>query len=624
MPAEHPARSSPPTPAQIRSQVQRILHSAAFADTERLRGLFSWLIDEALAGRGGDLKESLIGVGVFHREASWDTQSDALVRVQMRNLRIRLSRYYETEGRTDELAITIPRGQYVPSFDLRMEEQDKPAPLPSRLRAWLPVAAAALALAISAGWLAFSWRPLHAPIKLGLLPFQNLTGDAGNEYLALGLTEELTALLARSQSLRVISLAGTTGREPESTQDLQKRAMAAHVEYIVIGTLRHTGSQQQDTWSVTARLLDVEKGYYIWSEHLNVSVAELEALPEAFAVAIRQSLSLPATDAPSGPASRKQRSRNQAEGHELYLRGLYFRSRPNEGGLPKARQLFEQAVALDPHHARAHAALGDAYLSQGFHSDADPHRYFEAARREADLALELDPVLPEAVSLRGRIAMIIDWDPETAETYLRKGLQSAPGIARTHQSYGMFLMSRARHAEAIDQICLARELDPLTMSTVNDYGVILYAARQYDEALQEAGRLLAVAPRSGSAHFLRGTVLSIMGRHLEAVSELETALRTLPRSSEILARYAAALAQAGHLEQARAILSELAIEPVVHVHRALVFTALNEMAQALAELKLGVAAHEADMLFLDAEPAFDKLRLLPAFQQVRRSVRLAP
>lgn len=622
--AGQPSRTSPITPAQIRSQVHRILGSAAFADTERLRGLFSWLIEETLAGHGGQLKESLIGVEVFRREATWDPQSDALVRVQMRNLRIRLAHYYETEGQADELVITIPRGQYVPNFSYKVEEPAVPVPARSRMVTWLVVAAATLAIAISAGWLASSWRPFRSPVMLGVLPFQNLSGDAGNEYVALGLTEEVTSLLARSQSLRVVSLQAFAGRVPESTAELQKRARAAHVEYIIVGSLRHTGRRQNDAWSVSARLLDVEKGFYIWSEHLSVTVADLETVPESFAVAVRQALSLPVTEAPPGPIPRTERSRKQSDAHELYLLGLYFRSRTTEGGLPKAKQLFEQAIALDPHHARAHAALGDAYLSQGFHSETDPHGDFEAARRQADLALQLDPGLPEAASLRGRIAMIIDWDPEAAETYLRKGLQLAPGIARTHQSYATFLMSRARHAEAIEQICLARELDPITMGTANDYGVILYAARRYEEALQEASRLLAVAPRSSSAHFLRGTVLSALGRHRDAVAEFETALSSQPRSSEILARYGAALARGGHFAQAHATLGELSKDPVVHVHRALLLTALNEHAQAIAELKQGIAAHESDMLFLDAEPAFDSLRPLPAYQQIRRSVHLAP
>lgn len=622
--AEQPSRNSTPTSTQIQSQVHRILNSAAFADTGRLRGLLSWLIEETLAGRGNHLKESLIGVGVFHREATWDPQSDALVRVQMRNLRIRLAQYYETEGQADELVITIPRGQYVPSFTFKMEEPAVPVPAHSRTLTWLIVAAAALAIAVSAGWLASSWRPFRSPVMLGVLPFQNLSGDAGNEYLALGLTEEVTALLARSQSLHVVSLPAFAGRDPESTADLRKRAQAVHVEYILVGSLRRAGPQQKDAWSVTARMLDVEKGFYIWSEHLSVTLADLEAVPESFAVAVRRALSLPVADAQRGPAPRLERSRQQTDAHELYLRGLYFRSRATEGGLPKAEQLFEQAIALDPHHARAHAALGDAYLSQGFHSESNPRSYFEAARRQADLALELDPGLPEAASLRGRVAMIIDWDPEAAETYLRKGLQSAPGIARTHQSYATFLMSRERHDEAIEQISLARELDPTTIGTANDYGVILYAARRYEEALQEASRLLAVAPRSGSGHFLRATVLSALGRHRDAVAEFETALRSQPRSSEILARYGAALARGGHVEQARAVLGELSKDPVVHVHRALLLTALNEHEPAIAELKQGLAAHESDMLFLDAEPAFDSLRPLPTYQQVRRSVHLAP
>ncbi|MGC4053491.1 MAG: hypothetical protein QM757_29675 [Paludibaculum sp.] len=304
--ADPPSRNAPPTPAQIRRQVHRILHSPAFADTERLRGLLLWLIEETLAGRGGHLKESLIGVEVFHREATWDPQADALVRVQMRNLRIRLARFYEMEGRSDDLLITIPRGQYVPNFARKVEEQSVPPPVRSRVRTWIALSAATLALAGCAGWLAFSWRPAGEPLRVGLLPFQNLSGDPRDDYLAHGLTEELTALLARSRSLRVISLGGLPAGGPESTSDLRKRAKASQVEYLVLGSLRRAGPGPNDAWSVTARLLDAEKGYYVWSEHLSVSVADLEAVPESITLAIRKALSLPLAEASQNraPVSR--------------------------------------------------------------------------------------------------------------------------------------------------------------------------------------------------------------------------------------------------------------------------------------------------------------------------------
>src|SRR5215831_9149709 len=103
----------------IREHLAGVLSSAAFAQVDRLKRFLRYVAEETLAGRSEKLKEYPIGVEVFDRETSFDPRTDPIVRVQARRLRARLGRYYEEEGRNEELRIELPKGSYAPVFHRR-------------------------------------------------------------------------------------------------------------------------------------------------------------------------------------------------------------------------------------------------------------------------------------------------------------------------------------------------------------------------------------------------------------------------------------------------------------------------------------------------------------------------
>src|SRR5215470_10416977 len=112
----------------IRHELDRIVASATFQQVERLKRFIAFIVTEAAAGRGDELKEYVVGVQVFGKEASFDPRTDPIVRVQARRLRARLSRYYHDEGQQDEIIIELPKGGYAPVFKKR---EPRTAPRPS-------------------------------------------------------------------------------------------------------------------------------------------------------------------------------------------------------------------------------------------------------------------------------------------------------------------------------------------------------------------------------------------------------------------------------------------------------------------------------------------------------------
>src|SRR5438045_798027 len=144
----------PSEPALVQAELERILASPGFIGSERLSRFLRFVVDSTLAGRSAEIKEYVVGVEVYDKSESYDPSSDSTVRGEASKLRLKLRLYYETEGRDDPVVISIPKGTYVPVFEIR---RDQPAPATTR-RYKLAVA---LVLAVSTG--VFYWSRISRP-----------------------------------------------------------------------------------------------------------------------------------------------------------------------------------------------------------------------------------------------------------------------------------------------------------------------------------------------------------------------------------------------------------------------------------------------------------------------------
>jgi eukaryotic-like serine/threonine-protein kinase len=107
--------------ARVRAQLERILASATFAEADRPSRFLRFVVERALEGRAAEIKESVVAVEVLNRSPSFDPRSDPIVRTEAGRLRVRLSSYYEAEGKADEVRIVLPKGGYVPEFSQRQQ-----------------------------------------------------------------------------------------------------------------------------------------------------------------------------------------------------------------------------------------------------------------------------------------------------------------------------------------------------------------------------------------------------------------------------------------------------------------------------------------------------------------------
>ena len=259
----------------IAAELDSVAASAAFGKTERPARFLRHLVETALRGDRDHLKESVLGMDVFGRPASWDPRLDPVVRQEAARLRKRLAAYYQNGGAEDEVRIELPVGSYVPVFRRKpLEIESAPAVtltpaapadrgLARPRRAWpYVVAAGALCIALAgAAWRIQAYR--ESPPSIAVLPFANLTADPANQYFSDGLTDEITDSLARIKALRVIARSSAFQFKGKPV-DVREVGRSLNVANVLEGSVERLGNRIK----IVAHLERVSDGLLLWSEHV--------------------------------------------------------------------------------------------------------------------------------------------------------------------------------------------------------------------------------------------------------------------------------------------------------------------------------------------------------------------
>lgn len=286
----------PPSPDEIRAELERILAAEQFVNGERHPRFLRYVVDRTLAGEGEQLKEYVLGVEVFDRPADYDPRLDSIVRVEARRLRAKLDDYYSGIGAGDPVIINIPKGSYAPTFHPR---EAPPPPEPDQEienvddvdDAWVPppqtsssftrwVVVAAVAGAIAAIGL-FGWRGAPATatsgaaapappteIRIAVLPFVFFSSDPSIAMLAARLTDGITTELARLGTLSVVSRTSAAQFVSEQ-RPVSEVASILGADYVMEGS----AVVEQGQLKVSARLVDGARDRKVW-------VGEYQSRPE--------------------------------------------------------------------------------------------------------------------------------------------------------------------------------------------------------------------------------------------------------------------------------------------------------------------------------------------------------
>jgi TolB-like protein/DNA-binding winged helix-turn-helix (wHTH) protein/Flp pilus assembly protein TadD len=493
--------------------------------------------------------------------------------------------------------------------------------LPLRSRLVIVSAAAAVVcggLAASTAWLHFRGGspPASAPIRsLAVLPFENLTGDADQDYFVDGMTDALITDLAQARALRVISRTSVM-RYKRATQSLPHIAAELGVDAVVEGTVSRSGGRVR----ITAQLIQAATDRHLWAQSYEREVRDVLGLQREVAAAITQAIQVKLQ-----PEERRRLAQSRTvepAAYEAYLKGRFYWSKRSPEATLKAVEYFHEAIARDPGYAPAQAGLSDAYRMFDVQGLGAPREVMPKAEAAARKALALDDSLAEAHSSLAGVLYRYHWDWDGADKEFQISLELEPNSAETHRAYAVYLMTMRRHEEALVEAQRARALSPVSLVINTELATALVRLGRCDDAIAHLRKTLELDPRFARVYQTLGEAYNAKGEWTEALSALEKSdtLSPVPYpwlgyTYGVVGRRHEALAVLARLERAS---HERYVSPQSF---AVVHLGLGESDQALAWLEKAYDQHAFEVLGFSGE-IFDLLSDDARFQDLLRRMRL--
>ena len=611
-----------PSEESIREALRKLSSSPRFASSERLCRFLRFTVEETLAGKTDQLKETIVGAEVFGRKPDYDPRLDAVVRIEAVKLRTRLKEYYDNEGRNDPVRIDLPKGGYVPVF-LPQSPVAAPGASPPdapRSQVWIALLALVLLAAGGLWWLIKSRHPAPGADvpSIAVLPFVDLSETKDQEYFCDGMTEEIIDALARVRGFHVAARSSAFAFKNKQ-QDIREIGRKLNVSAVLEGSVRKSGNRLR----VTAQLNSVTDGYHLWSETYEREMKDIFALQDEISRAIVSTLRVQLGEA--GKAPLVTAPTGNLEAYDLYLEARYLHSKWRPEPMRQSITLFERAIARDPGFAPAYAGLASSYTWLGFFR-VRPRDVMPGAKEAARKALSLDSRLGAAHLSLGDVKALYDWDWEGARREYQTALQINPDDWGAHFSYGLiYLAPQGRIDEAIREMQRARDLDPLNVTIGTYLGMLFDFNGQYDKAVSQLQATLAIEPDFAEAY-------STLFRAYLDQRKFAEAQAALDRCHELVGQIAPGLANAqlvaaeGHLDTARQILAACERagerEYMSHGSVACVYAALGDKDGAFRNLERGFAERDGMLAYLKTYPALATLRSDPRFRELLRRVNL--
>lgn len=453
--------------------------------------------------------------------------------------------------------------------------------------------------------------------SIAVLPLDNLSNDASQDYFTDGMTDELINDLAQLGGLRVTSRTSVM-RYKGGTKTVPQIGRELGVDALVEGTVERVGNRVR----IRVQLIDAATDRHLWARSYDHELKNVLLLQSTAAHDIASEIGGQVVE-PSTQLRASNERTVQTDAYEAYLKGRFFWNKRSLQSLQQAVKYFQQAIALDPTYARAYAGLAESYAIMGYMvrpSNEQALKGRAAARR----AIELDDQLPEAHTALGFIAENHDWDWQTAEKEYRRAIQLNPNYATGHQLYAECLALQGRFDEAFPEIGRARELDPLSLIIATDNGAILFFAHQYDRAIDQFRSVLEMDPNFPRAHMVI-TAYVQKGLFADALADAE-GMRHREETGWNWGALAYIYGRSGQRAKARFALEQLerisrsqVVDPVSF---AMAYIGMDDKEKALAWLQRAYQWHSGALTALKVDPTYDPLRSDPRFQALVRRVGL--
>ena len=492
-------------------------------------------------------------------------------------------------------------------------------PVPGKPRRGLDrraVLGAGAAIAVAGGGFA-AWRLLLQPTpaqanSIAVLPFENLSGDAGQQYLSDGVAAELRAKLARNPLLSVVGQASSNSfrdRDDGSKSIARKLRVANLLE----GNVRAAGDQVR----IAIDLIDGRSGFSKWSNSFDRPLTNLLQVQSDIADAVMAALS--AALGEGGETHERSGDTANVAAFDAYLRGKQlFDSQKDEASDRGALDQFSRAVELDSDYAAARAARSRALaVIANQYVQADERRgLYDQAVTEAQRAIFSAAEYPEGHAALGYALFYGKLDILAAETPFQKARHLGQGSPDVLNLYALFRARRRQFAPAIEAVQRARQLDPLNASLLKTLGRIQFAAGDRDAAIATARQALQMNPSISGVHGDIGNALLMLGRIDEAEAEFtqeRASLLALPGKALVAVRRRDEQGAQAAFDQLRQAEGDNGL-----YQQAQVLAQWGKTAEALNALDEALGKQDSGLVYLHSDPFLEPLHKEPRFNLLLR------
>jgi TolB-like protein/tRNA A-37 threonylcarbamoyl transferase component Bud32 len=385
--------------------------------------------------------------------------------------------------------------------------------------------------------------------SIAVLPFSNMSADKENEYFSDGLAEEIINELAQIPGLKVTARTSAfafRGKE----QDIQKIAEALHVKTILEGSVRRAGTRIR----VMAQLINAADGYHLWSQRYDREMADIFELQDEIAQAIASALHLKL----SGTPAAREQYKPSLPAYEALLKARYYIGRMNPDVLPRIKESFEQAIALDPKFALAHCEYGIYFLMMAVLGSLPANQVLPLVRAHAQKALELDASIPEGHAMLGLASAFLEYDWKEAERHFHTAVAHQPVPPLVRILYAASCLTPAgRETEAVQQVELALQEDPLNPLMQIQRAITLAAAGRDEDAARRLLEILEMDPTVGPANGYLAVHHLVRGDMDQALAFQTKAFALTPQVPYAIGGMAGLLARTGNTAGAEALIQKL-------------------------------------------------------------------
>ena len=365
------------------------------------------------------------------------------------------------------------------------------------------------------------------PSSIAVLPFEDFSEKADQEYFSRGIAEEILNLLAQTQGLRVAARTSSFAFSGGDT-DIREIGEKLGVETVLEGSIRKSG----DTIRITAQLINIKDGYHMWSETYDRDYDDIFKIQDEIAASILASLKVQLLGEQQQVATVERA--NNLDAYSAFLIGKERMALQTRQSIEQARDSFSEAIKIDPEYAPARASLALAWLMlerKEFGAAVDKAAVDAVVEPQLQVALSLSPDLPEAIAIRG-LHHLKRYRYDEARQDFDRAIELSPNFALAYLWRSETFYEQDRFLDMLADKEKAYELDPMSVEIASqlayDYGAF-WRPRDADHII---ARMFELHPGHQAAYRALASNLSTHGHYAESALLLEEAMAKHPEIEE--------------------------------------------------------------------------------------------